>query len=105
MTFKVKKISFTCSLDHCIGIANENADVFIEDNYVYTVVVATPKNIQFLMDKEEVDFFGPGHPFIIVKKLTEENDGYWLKFYQFADQIEETVFDQLKADHLKFLKE
>ena len=34
--------------------------------------VATAKNIESLMDKERMNYFEPGYPFIIVKKLTKE---------------------------------
>ena len=44
----------------------------LEDGYTHTVVVATAKNIESLMDKEKMNFFEPGYPFIIVKKLTKE---------------------------------
>ena len=39
------------------------------------MVVATAKNIESLIDKDKKDkmnYFEPGYPFIIVKKLTKE---------------------------------
>ena len=55
-----------------------------------------------------MDFLEPGCPFITVRKLTMEviqeaikayiNDkpeGYWLKLYHFATNIDITVFNQL----------
>ena len=69
------------------------------------------------MDKEKVNYFEPGHLFIIVKKLTkeiieetlkayaEEDDAYWLKFYHFAGDVDTTVFDKLQAEHIEYLKE
>lgn len=36
------------------------------------MVVATAKNIESLMNKERINYFEPGYPFIIVKKLTKE---------------------------------
>jgi hypothetical protein len=81
------------------------------------VVVGTAKNIEYLMDKEKMNYFGPSHPFIIVKELTkdiieetlkayaEEYDGYWLKLYHFAGKINKTVFDKLQAEHIEYLKE
>jgi hypothetical protein len=116
---KVTKISFPTYLEECIGIENENIDVFVEeeDGYTYTFVVATAKNIEYLMDKWKMKYFSPGHPFIIVKKLTQEiieetikdlsqkDNGYWLKLYQFADQIDETVFNQLEAEDREEQKE
>ena len=95
-----------------------NLDVFVEleDGYTYTIVIATAKNIVSLMDKEKKNFFGPGHPFIIVKKLTKDiieeavkayagNDAYWLKYYHFAGEVDKAVFDKLQAEHIEFLKE
>ena len=82
----------------------------------YTVVVATAKNIESLMDKERMNYFEPGYPFIIVKKLTKEiiseaieayalDEAYWLKLYHFAGKIDTAVFNQLRAEHMEYLKE
>lgn len=70
----IKSISFPTYLEDITDIENSNIDVFVEleDGYTYTVVVATAKNIESLMDKEKMNYFEPGHPFIIVKKLTKE---------------------------------
>lgn len=105
----VKSISFPTYLEDITDIENSNIDVFVEleDGYTYSVVVATVKNIQSLMDKEKMNYFEPGYPFIIVKKLmkdiiaetlkayAENNDGYWLKLYHFAGKINKTVFNKL----------
>jgi hypothetical protein len=112
-------ISFPTYLEDITDIENDNIDVFVEleDGYTYTVVVATAKNIESLMDQEKMNYFRPGDPFIIVKKLTkdiieetlkayaENNDGYWLKLYHFAGDINKTVFDKLQAEHIEYLKE
>ena len=70
----IKSISFPTYLEDITDIENSNIDVFVEleDGYTYTVVVATAKNIDSLMDKERMNYFEPGHPFLIVKKLTKE---------------------------------
>jgi hypothetical protein len=80
-------------------------------------VVGTAKNLESLIQKENKSFFGPSHPFIIVKKITkeiieetiqayaEEYDGYWLKLYHFASKIDMSVFDKLQAQHEEHLKE
>jgi hypothetical protein len=63
------------------------------------------------MDKEKMNYFEPGHPFIIVKKLTKEiiteaieayvsDDAYWLKLYR-----RKVVFNQLQAENMQYLKE
>lgn len=94
-------------------IENDNIDVFVELedglDYNYTVVVATAKNIEFLMDKENLNYFSPGYPFIRVKKLTEEivleavkayaeNNGYWLKLCQFGDCLDIASLNKLDSE-------
>ena len=116
----VKKMSFVNStaLEEIEDIENDNLDVFVEleNGYTYTIVIATAKNIVSLMDKEKTNFFGPGHPFIIVKKLTKEiieeavkayaeDDAYWLKYYHFAGEVDMAVLNRLQAKHTEFLKE
>jgi hypothetical protein len=110
-------ISFPTYLEDVTGIETSNIDVFVEleDGYTYTVVVATAKNIEYLMNKEKMNYFEPGHPFIIVKEITKEiveetlkayaeyDDGYWLKLYHFADKIDKTVFNKLQAEYIKEL--
>ena len=114
----IKSISFPTYLEDITDIKNSNIDVFVEleDAYIYTVVVATAKNIESLMDKEKINYFEPGYPFIIVKKLTKEiiteaieayasDDAYWLKLYHFAGKINKTIFNTLQAEHTEYLKE
>ena len=114
----IKSISFPTYLEDITDIENSNIDVFVEleDAYMYTVVVATAKNIESLMDKERMNYFEPGYPFIIVKKLTKEiiseviqayasDEAYWLKLYHFAGKVDTAVFNQLQAEHMDYLKE
>lgn len=114
----IKSISFPTYLEDITDIENSNIDVFVEleDAYTYTVVVATAKNIESLMDKEKMNYFEPGYPFIIVKKLTKEiiseaiqayasDEAYWLKLYHFAGKVDTAVFNQLQAEHMEYLKE
>jgi hypothetical protein len=114
----IKSISFPTYLEDITDIENSNIDVFVqlEDAYTYTVVVATAKNIESLMDKEKINYFEPGYPFIIVKKLTKEiiteaveayasDDAYWLKLYHFAGKINKNIFNTLQAEHTEYLKE
>jgi hypothetical protein len=114
----VKSISFPTEWIDNPGIEHQNIDVFVEleDDYTHTLVVATAKNIEYLMEKEKMNYFEPGHPFVIVKQLTkeiveetiqayaEENDGYWLKLYHFAGEIDKGVFDKLQTEHVEYLK-
>ena len=73
---EIKEISFVRSnlLEEIPDIEDYNVDVFVklEDSYTCTVVVRTAKNLERLMEKEKKNFFGPSHPFIIVKKITKE---------------------------------
>ena len=72
------------------------------------------------MDKEKMEYYEPGYPFIIVNKLSQENieeavkafaekdGGYWLKVYHFGGwqgAIDESIFDQLKAKRIEKRKE
>jgi hypothetical protein len=97
-------------------IYNANTEVCVrfEDGFCLNVIVGTPQNLQYLMEKDGVNFWGPAIPWVIVQKLTKEiiheaiqayNDdmpkGYWLKFYYFASDIDITVFDQLQAQEIK----
>jgi hypothetical protein len=108
----IKSISFSTYLEDITDIESRNIDVFVEleDDYTYTVVVATAKNIESLMDKDKINYFEPGYSFIIVKKLTKEiiteaieayasDDAYWLKLYHFAGKVDTAVFNQLQAEH------
>ena len=117
MLIKVIKIRIPYDLKF-IDSENDSIDVFIDadDGYTYTLSLATPKNIQFLMDTRKMNYYGPGYPFIFVNKLTpesiertiqafaEEDGGYWLKFYHFGGcggVIDKSIFDQLKAKHIE----
>jgi hypothetical protein len=97
-------------------VYNSNLEVFVtfQDGFTLTIIVGTPQNLQYLMEKDEVNFYGPGLPWIIVQKLTKEiiyeaikaymfdkPDGYWLKLYHFAPNINMSVFDQLQAQEIK----
>lgn len=58
---------------------------------------------------DKVNFYGPGLPWIIVQKLTKEiiyeaikayiddkPEGYWLKLYHFAPNMNIAVFNQIQ---------
>ncbi len=95
-------------------VYNSNRDVFVTDEtgYTYILTVATPQNLECLMDENGMNYWD-GHPMIIVKKLTKEiiaeairayaelNDAYWLKFYHFCDRIDRLDLDQLPAKYMK----
>ena len=115
----VKKISFVRPnlLEEIPDIEDYNLDVFVEleDGSKYAVVIATAKNIMSLMDKEKMNYFEPGDPLIIVRKLTKEiieesvkayaeNDAYWLKYYHFGGEVSIAEFNRLQAEHTEHLK-
>ena len=89
---------------------NSNVEVFVtfKDGLEVTIIVGTPKNLEYLMAKDRVNFYGPGLPWIIVKELTVETihdaiqgymdespNGYWLKLYYFWNDLDTTIFDPL----------
>ena len=93
---------------------NSNIDVFVdvENGFTYVLTVATPKNMESLMEKEGLNYYGPGYPFLLVKTITEdiikeaiyahaEDDGYWIKLYHFSTSIKETMFQELEAEQRK----
>jgi len=119
----VKKISFPAPLEDVEDVYDDNLDVFVdlENGLNSTVVVATPKNLMYLMKKENSNFLSPGEPMIIVRKLTmeiiqeaiqayaEDEDVYWLKLHHFASSIGLDRFDKLQKyqdeEDIKFDKE
>ena len=89
---------------------NSNLEVFVtfKDGLTVAIIVGTPKNLEYLMAKDRVKFYGPGLPWIIVKELTVETiheaiqgymddcpNGYWLKLYYFWNDLDTTIFDPL----------
>ena len=105
----VKRITFPTQLEKIEDIDNDNIDVFVEldDGYIYTVVVATYKNILTQMDEMKSDFLEAGCPFIIVKKLTKEvieqaiksfakDDAYWLKLHHLSTEFDISTLNTLR---------
>lgn len=54
---------------------NDNIDVCLrlEDGRTYTFVAATPENLRFLMEKDNLSFWDPGAPFLIVESIRESS--------------------------------
>ena len=103
---KVVKIEYPTALSKIKDIRNDNIDVFVEleDGTEYVVVVSTPQNFNWYMDKESIDFFC-GVPSIIVRELTKEtieeaihayasDEAYWLKYYHLSGLIDTKTLDQ-----------
>ena len=103
-------------LNEIEDVYNSNIEVFVtlEDGFPLTIIVGTPKNLQYLMEKDKVNFYGPGLPWIIVQKLTKEiiqeaikayiddkPEGYWLKLYHFALDIDIAVLNQIQAQEIE----
>ena len=103
-------------LNEIEDVSNSNIEVFVtlEDGFPLTIIVGTPKNLQYLMEKDKVNFYGPGLPWIIVQKLTKEiiqeaikayiddkPEGYWLKLYHFALDIDIAVLNQIQAQEIE----
>jgi hypothetical protein len=104
-------------LNQIEDVYNSNMEVFVtlKDGFCLSIIVGTPMNLQYIMEKDEVNFYGPGLPWVIIRKLTKEiiqesikaymNDkgkanSYWLKLCYFATDIDMAVFDQLQAKEI-----
>ena len=105
---KIINIEYPTELSKILNINDDNIDVFVEldDGFSYNLVVATPRNLETLMSREEIDYLSPGHPMIFVKVLTEENirkaiegyledNAYWLKLYYLAGEFDLEIFAQM----------
>jgi len=115
---KIKKISYLRYKEDITEIPYSNIDVFVEleDNSTFTVVLATPKNLEYLMDYDKMNYLEIGDPIIVVKKLTKavivetikayasKRDGYWLKLHHFAANIDPTIFKKLQDEKNEFYK-
>jgi len=101
-------------LDKITDIENDSIDVCVdsEDGYTFTVSVATTKHLLQRMDEEKSNFVNPNELSIVVRKLTQEiitealeayaeDNAFWLKLHQFANEIDISVFDKLQAKHVK----
>ena len=101
-------------LDKITDIENDSIDVCVdsEDGYTFTVSIATTKHLLQRMDEEKSNFVNPNELSIVVRKLTQEiitealeayaeDNAFWLKLHQFANEIDISVFDKLQAKHVK----
>ncbi len=93
MPTPIKRIDYLSDLSEC-NPENDNIDVHVilDDDREFTFVFATPNNIFWCMENEEIDYFF-GEPIVFVKCLTGENierairalidvdGGKWLKVY------------------------
>lgn len=106
-----KKIQF---IDEVRDEYNDSIDVGVEfeDDSSYTIVVHTPNDLMDEMLQEKINFLPPSTPMVIVKKLTKDivneaikafakGQGYWLKLYQFGDELNLAILNKLDAEHRK----
>jgi hypothetical protein len=92
-------------------IFNANVEVFVTltNGFTLTIIVGTPKNLEYIMEKDNTNFYEPGLPWIIVRKLTKEiieeaimsyyhdrPNAYWLQLCHFALDIDPFIFDELQ---------
>lgn len=109
---KVTNIKFPIYFSNIEEIENDNIDVFVEleDGMSYTLVISTPKNYYWYMDKEGLNYIPPSPPDIIVRSLTEENirkaieafaenDAYWMKLYYLSGE-KDGVFNVKNMDKM-----
>ena len=121
MEIEIKKIRIPNGWND-LDSERHSLDVFVdtEDGYTYILSVATTKHIEFLMNREKTNYYGPSYAFIVVKDLTKEiieetinayakeSGGYWLKMYHFAGNvayIDDSLFEELKAEDIEREKE
>ena len=103
-------------LNEIEDIYNSNIEVFIklQEDFTAIVIVGTPKNLQYIMEKDKRNFYGPALPWIIVRKLTKEviteaiqayidhkPEGYWLKLYHFANKIDIAALNKLRDQEIQ----
>ncbi len=66
-------IFYPTPLSEISDITNDNIDVCVrtKDGKDYTLTVATPKNLDFLMKKDNLAYLSPDFRFLTVTALTE----------------------------------
>ncbi|WP_413366256.1 hypothetical protein [Lysinibacillus sp. 3P01SB] len=103
---KINKISFPTSLLQVNNSKDDNIDIFVEldDGFTYTLVVCTPKNLETLMKRENIEYLPAMPPMIIVNEITEgnirkaletylDNNAYWLKLYYLSGEFDMEVVE------------
>lgn len=103
---KINRINFPTSLLQVKNIKDDNIDIFVEldDGFTYTLVVCTPKNLETLMKRENIEYLPAMPPMIIVQEITEENirkaldtyldnNAYWLKLYYLAGEFDMEILE------------
>lgn len=108
---RVISISYPTPLSEIKDVDNDNVDVFVEleNGMELTLVVATPKNLDWYINRNGDGFLEAGPPDIIVRSITHDNirkaiesyshgNAYWLKLYYLAGLGEGTFDIELLDD-------
>ncbi len=112
---KINKISFLTSLLQVNNSKDDNIGIFVEldDGFTYSLVVCTPKNLETLMKRENIEYLPAMPPMIIVNEITEgnirkaletylDNNAYWLKLYYLAGEFDmevvENTLNRIKSE-------
>jgi len=90
----IEYITYPTDLNKIEDIKNDNIDVIVglDNGKTYTLVVTTPQNYYWYMEKEGLDYIPAAPPDIIVKELRHDiieraiqnfcqNEGYFLIKY------------------------
>ena len=69
MKFRLEILNET-HLNEIEDVYNSNIEVLVtlQDRFPLTIVVRTPKNLQYLMKKDKVNFYGPGLSWVIFEQ-------------------------------------
>ncbi len=91
---KIKRITFPTATTQIEDAFNDNIDVIVElcDGRSVCVVVATPKNLERQMEKENMVFLPLGEPMIIVSKIDSDIIERALHEYEKDAELFERLF-------------
>lgn len=104
---EIKKIDFDFNKLENIDDNFIDVNVTLDNERTYIVQLITNKCLLSLMEEDKRHFIYLGAPSIIVKELTietieatikhyvEEDNGYWLKFYNMGTEIDDKTLDIL----------
>ena len=91
---KIKRIAFPTEIAEIEDAFNDNIDVIVEfwDGSSVCVVVATPQNLIWQMEKENMDFLPLGEPMVIVSKIDADIIERALHEYEKDAELFERLF-------------
>ena len=90
----IKRIAFPTEIAKTEDAFNDNIDVIVElcDGRSVCVVVATPQNLTWQMEKENTAFLPLGEPMIIVSKIDADIIEHALHEYEKDAELFERLF-------------